>query len=146
MIDDTSILFWCCSAHFEFLFTHVWRVSEDERWGSLRLHVRQVLKGWAEGEYALSWLCVSVYKYTYIHTYICMKICTQSHWLSVNNCSQRSTIYCKKKWETLFSLLKVKLDFKLLYFGTGVLIKIVYCSLPPVFINKFVRCFTRLFT
>lgn len=39
--------------------------------------------------------CVCVYKYTYIHTYICMKICTQSHWLSVNKYSQKPSIYCK---------------------------------------------------
>lgn len=94
VVGDTSVLLWCCSPHFVLLFMHVWRVSEDEGWGSLRLLVKRLLKGWAEGESALSWLCVCVYKYAYIHTYICMKICTQSHWLSVNNYSQKPSIYC----------------------------------------------------
>lgn len=62
---------------------------------------------------SLCWLCV--YKYTYIHTYISMKICTQSHWLSANNTVHRGLVSAVSRKDKSFPLLlEVRLDIKLL--------------------------------
>ena len=84
------------AAHWDSLWGNCWEAG-------LKVRVCSVLA-----------LCLCVYKYTYIHTYICMKIRTQSHWLSAKNSICRSLVSAVSRKDKPFPvLLKAKLDVKL---------------------------------